>query len=67
MPVTIWFSNRAAVKVEKAVTATFEPPRFEAGVTQGSLICRDVHGHEVAKFRWEDVLGYHVTKPEPIA
>jgi hypothetical protein len=64
MPVTVWFSNGAAVKVEKAVAATFEPPRFGSGVTQGWLISRDAHGHEVAKFRWADVVGYHVTKPE---
>jgi Single-strand binding protein family len=32
--------------------------------TELRLICRDAHGHQVSEFKWVEVVGYHVTKPE---
>jgi hypothetical protein len=77
--VRVWLSNGAEVKIEDAVTATIKPiligsgeatwlDRFHrAGIrasTELQLMCRDAHGHEVAKFKCADVVGYHVTEPE---
>jgi hypothetical protein len=64
MPVIVWLSNGAEVKIGNAVAATVEPTPIGSGITEERLICRDAHGHEVAKFKWVDVVGYHVTEPE---
>jgi hypothetical protein len=64
MPVHVWLSNGVEVKIEDAVAATLEPSPVGSGMTEVWLICRDAHGHEVAKFKWASVEGYHVTKPE---
>jgi hypothetical protein len=64
MPVHVWLSNGAEVKIEDAVSATIEPSPVGSGITEVWLICRDAHRQEVAKFKWAGVVGYHVTKPE---
>jgi hypothetical protein len=77
--VLVWLSNGAEVKIEHAVSATIEPTPIgsreaiwldhfhRTGIrasTELQLIWRDAHGHQVAEFKWVEVVGYHVTEPE---
>lgn len=62
MPVIVWLSSGAEVKIEKAVSATIEPSPIGSGVTEERLICRDANNHAVAVFKWAAVAGYNVVE-----
>ena len=64
MPVIVWLSSGAEVKIEDAVAATIEPSPVGSGITEVWLICCDAHDHAVAKFKWAGVEGYYVTRLE---
>ena len=63
MPVIVWLSSGAEIKIEKAVSATIEPTPIGSGVTEQRLICRDANNHAVAEFRWAEATGYNVVDP----
>jgi hypothetical protein len=64
MPVIVWLSSGAEIKIEKAVSATIEPTPIGSGITEVWLICRDANNHAVAKFKWAGVVGYNVVEPD---
>lgn len=66
MPVIVWLSCGAEVKIEKAVSVTIEPTPVGSGVTEQRLICRDANNHAVALFKWAEVAGYNVVEPSKV-